>query len=283
VPLADFLVRAVMVADDLTASEEQAGWSKQARARTLSRDLQHALNSAHDLFGLDPDPPLARDLDRASIFALDLDQTLARDLDLDRVLDIDRVLDLACVVDRTAALALDITLFRTRDRVYLRALDLALAIGRALDQALDRGRLLDRAMTRVIDRTLNPDPFPDREGERLRIRDRSIASSLPLASELSSVLGGVLSDSLGIEHLDGLADALLTGALDDFSQADLSGVDLSHVGLVGLRWSIPGTRWPPSLDVDALLDRSEETEPGSGVYIILPPRETERAGEKVRV
>ena len=77
-----------------------------------------------------------------------------------------------------------------------------------------------------------------------------------------------MSESLGIEHLDGLTDALLNGALDDFSQADLSRADLDHIDLMGIHWSVSGTRWPPSLDVEALIQQSEETEPGSGIYVI---------------
>jgi hypothetical protein len=37
---------------------------------------------------------------------------------------------------------------------------------------------------------------------------------------------------------------------------------------MGIHWSVSGTRWPPSLDVEALIQQSEETEPGSGIYVI---------------
>jgi hypothetical protein len=42
-------------------------------------------------------------------------------------------------------------------------------------------------------------------------------------------------------------------------------------------------RWPPGLDVGALMQQSEETEPGSGIYVITRRGETEKAGEEVRV
>jgi hypothetical protein len=95
------------------------------------------------------------------------------------------------------------------------------------------------------------------------------------------VLAEMLTNSLGIEHLDGLTEALLNGALDDFSQADLSEVDLAHVVLIGVRWSVSGTRWPPSQDVEALIQESEETEPGSGVYVITYWGESEMASNGI--
>jgi hypothetical protein len=85
-----------------------------------------------------------------------------------------------------------------------------------------------------------------------------------------------LSDSLGIEQPAGLANAVIHGALDDFSHADLSGVDLTGIGLEGIRWTVSGTRWPPSLDIEALLQRSEETESGSGIYVVTGGGELKR-------
>ena len=65
----------------------------------------------------------------------------------------------------------------------------------------------------------------------------------------------------------GLAEALLDGALDDFTSADLTHTSLADADLTGVRWSLSGTIWPPGTDVKALLARSEEVEPG-GVLVI---------------
>jgi hypothetical protein len=46
---------------------------------------------------------------------------------------------------------------------------------------------------------------------------------------------------------------------------------------------VSGTRWPPDLDVDALMRQSKETEPGSGIYVITPRGESERADAEARV
>ena len=72
---------------------------------------------------------------------------------------------------------------------------------------------------------------------------------------------------LGISPTEGLAEALLDGALDDFTSADLTHTSLADADLTGVRWSLPGTIWPPGTDVKALLARSEEVEPG-GVLVI---------------
>jgi len=41
--------------------------------------------------------------------------------------------------------------------------------------------------------------------------------------------------------MEGLAAALLGGALDDFTRADLTHIDLSERDLTGMRWSDWGT------------------------------------------
>lgn len=76
---------------------------------------------------------------------------------------------------------------------------------------------------------------------------------------------------------------LLAGALDDFSHADLSEIDLTTVDLVGIRWSERNTRWPPGTDIERLRSASEETEPGSGVFVITRPGGTDRTRERIPV
>ena len=76
-----------------------------------------------------------------------------------------------------------------------------------------------------------------------------------------------MADRLGISPAKGLAEALLDGALDDFTSADLTHASLADADLTGVRWSVPGTTWPPGTDVKALLARSEQAEPG-GVLVV---------------
>jgi hypothetical protein len=42
---------------------------------------------------------------------------------------------------------------------------------------------------------------------------------------------------------------------------------LADADLTGVRWSLSGTSWPPGTNVKALLARSEEVRPGSGVLV----------------
>jgi hypothetical protein len=175
----------------------------------------------------------------------------------------------------------------------------ARTLSHGLERALDRYRDLDRAIDRDRARSLAVDldlapacalardlgHAGDLDRARLLALDlgRSLARARTGTRSLASELAGALSNSLGIEHVDELAAALLDGALDDFSQADLSGVDLADIGLVGVRWSLSGTNWPPGVDVEALMRQSEETGPGSGIYVITRRGETERITAEVRV
>jgi hypothetical protein len=73
---------------------------------------------------------------------------------------------------------------------------------------------------------------------------------------------------LGISPGEGLSRALLDGVLDDFTSADLTQASLGNTDLTGVRWSPPGTSWPPEVDVAALLARSDEVKPGGGVLVV---------------
>jgi hypothetical protein len=66
---------------------------------------------------------------------------------------------------------------------------------------------------------------------------------------------------------EGLAEALLDGAMDDFTSADLTYANLAGTDLTGVRWSLSGTTWPPGTNVKKLLARSEQAGPG-GVLVI---------------
>lgn len=88
---------------------------------------------------------------------------------------------------------------------------------------------------------------------------------------------------LDLPTTEGLVTALLDGALDDFTDADLTGVNPNDPGLTGIQWS-EGTRWPPGTDIEALRKRSAETAPYSRVYVLgRRPGGTSRAGTGVPV
>jgi len=84
---------------------------------------------------------------------------------------------------------------------------------------------------------------------------------------VGSALG--LSPGLSPGLAAGLATALLEGALDDFTHADLARADLAGRDLTGIRWSEQGTTWPPGTDTDELRARSQEIAPG--IYEIMHP------------
>jgi hypothetical protein len=131
------------------------------------------------------------------------------------------------------------------DRARYLALDLDHEFGKA------RERSLDRSLSRVLDQAL----------ERARALDRVCAQGV--------------AGRLGISPTEGLAEALLDGAVDDFTSADLTYASRAMFDptgvmfdLTGVRWSLSGTIWPPEADVKALLAWSAEVEPGSGVLVV---------------
>ena len=87
-----------------------------------------------------------------------------------------------------------------------------------------------------------------------------------------------VASRLGISPAEGLAEALLDGAMDDFTSADLTHASLADADLAGVRWSLSGTIWPPEADVKAILARSEEVSPGGCLLVVKrrgvawPPR-----------
>ena len=91
------------------------------------------------------------------------------------------------------------------------------------------------------------------------------------ARELDKTVGGPFGF---VAVHETLGDALLAGALDDCTRADLTDVDLLTVDLTGLRWSVRGTRWPTGTDIVLLITHSRETAEGSGVYVVMSPPTT---------
>lgn len=250
VDLADYLMRHIRGSD-----QEATGIPSHVLADVLALDLAGArplvldraafdFNDALDLT-LNSTNAITRNLARASITALGLARYLAQDGD--------------------------------GPHNHLVARDLAGALADALasalpyDPSLTHARYLARSCAANLTRDLH------------RTSDLDFGLSSGHARELASVLAAALSESLGIGHVDGLADALLGGALDDFSQADLSEADLTHISLVGVRWSARGTRWAPGVDVEALIGQSKETDLGSGIYVIMRRGETELTREEAQV
>ena len=256
-------------------------------ARARDRDL--AFDLVRDLaFELvrELDHVLARARDRAR------DHIHPRDRALVRVLALDRVHDLAVELARSLDLALDRALAHDRDRslTHVRAiahdLDLDLDRVRAFVRGLDpdfvrvRVRALALGLARDFDRAIGI--------ARDLNRVCAIARDLALARDLDRVLG--LARDLNaardliveirtaeVGRAIGLAlrrepllldkDSLHT-LLNDFTSTDLSNTDLTGIDLNGVRWSERTTRWPPTINIEDLKARSDETPPGSGTWIV---------------
>jgi hypothetical protein len=249
--MADLLVRAHDIADSLTSSGARV--EDLTFTRTLSRNLASDLD---------------RVLDRARVVTQNLAWDLVGDLDLVLARDLAHAEDLALALDldgdRDLLLALDHDPARVFDIAFDRAFNRALQLTRDLTRDLALNIVLDHALARTLGRALGRDLVRDLALDR----NLSHAISPDFARELAFALAGVLSDLLWVEHLHGLTDALFQGALDDFSQADLSEANVAQIDMAGVRWSVSKTRWPAGLDVGAVIERSEEVTPGSGVYVI---------------
>jgi hypothetical protein len=174
----------------------------------------------------------------AGEFGQAVDETLARLLDLRLGLSRDEDLELACELaaglepDLNRVIVLIDSLLEARERI--------LNGKRALAQIPDIDRSIDRAL--------------DRAFERCRALDRVCAQGV--------------AGRLGISPMEGLTEALLDGAMDDFTSADLTYASLADPDLTGVRWSPSGTIWPPETDVKALLARSEKVGTGGGVLVV---------------
>jgi hypothetical protein len=190
---------------------------------------------------------VARVIDLVRDIARDIDSDLGASWNLDSDLALARARDLN--VDRAHDLTRDLGLARSLDRAF----GLARAVDRDLTRDLGLGR--DRALVREVAVACERD-YP-----------RALDRAVDLAYRAALVVGG----ALGVRQVDGLATALLDGALDDFTPANLAHADLTGLDLTGVRWSASGTRWPPGTDVDALRARSREAAPGTGIYVIASP------------
>jgi hypothetical protein len=213
----------------------------------------------------------ARDVWTRAIAELALDRArarrLARRLALDRELERDLALDRALALAR--AHPLDLARAVVLNRALGRALDLDLDLALEGGREHDLARELDRILTFVLNLGLDLDLASELSGV------------LDLARDLTKALAGFTARRYTLRNAEGLAAALLEDALDDFTQADLSVIDLANVNLTGILWSDRYTRWPPGTDMEQLRSVSRETEPDSGVYVILVSGGTGRTAAAV--
>ncbi|WP_217140278.1 hypothetical protein [Streptomyces sp. AC627_RSS907] len=240
---------------------------------------------------------------RALVLVLDLDLDLPHVLDraLDRARALDRTLARVRVRirDRARALAHDLDLARTRDRDRDLARDLNLARDRARDLARDLPHALDLdlARERALDlaRGLSLARVRRNDGLRDHARARILADTHALVRDLDRILDLALIYFLDLARARDLtrdlfseirtnevcraiglalhreppvldAASVLT-LLDDFTHDDLRDTDLRGIDLSGVHWSMR-TQWSPVVDIEALKARSDETPPGSGIWIV---------------
>ena len=142
---------------------------------------------------------------------------------------------------------------RTAGRSSLARLELA---ARVREHALDAARAHALDAARELGR-VDPDLDP--------LLTLGRASALDLARDLARRTAWRVGDVLGLRQVEGLAAALLEGALDDFTNADLARADVAGRNLTGIRWSDWGT------DTDELRARSREIAPGTGIYKVTRP------------
>jgi hypothetical protein len=261
--LSDLTVRALTLADKARAVREcdltrDFGLSLAlAFARALNRDLARARAGALD-------NALAGILDHARDFTLEVASALAGDLEdgLDQRPDPDHWL--------AHALALEV------------ASDLANALHRAV--GITNARVPGRDAAEALARDL-ANHVKDELARDLGIttaRDLNRALNRDLARDLARHMAVMAGDAFGITQTENLAAALLEGALDDFTRADLARADLTGYDLTGIRWSDWGTTWPPGTDTDALRAQSREVTDASGIYVITDPGHDDKARHHTR-
>ena len=163
--------------------------------------------------------------------------------------------------DYTAALELAHGLARAAGEVLAPGLDRRLNLSR--DQDLELACELADGLDRDLARAIAAAGGPAASGTTDDLLD--LACERSRALERVCVAGA--AGRLGILAAKGLAEALLDGAADDFTSADLTRASLAGTDLTGMRWSLSGTTWPPGTNVKALLARSEHAGPGGALVI----------------
>ncbi|WP_327188289.1 hypothetical protein [Streptomyces sp. NBC_01334] len=251
---AEELLSAVSPADRMTLRNDP-------HVKTVSRKLA----PGHSLGHTRNHRTLRRSLSRALTRALSLAQDLSRISARRSVFNPVRARHLTRTLDRAIAVSLDL------------ALDLALDLDHVLLSGLDRHRVRDlhRIMAGALnlDHVLDRDHALDLDRARARARDLALALSFdfdfaPAAiidirtKEVCRAIGLVLRQQPPV-----LDTASVRTVLDDFTKDDLRTADLTDIDLSGVRWS-RHTQWPPTMNVDNLKARSDETPSGSGTWIV---------------
>lgn len=217
-------------------------------SKVLTRDFARARDLASDLAS-DLALALASDFVHASVLARARDLTIAHASALARASDLDLATDPGRTLTSARALARDF------------ASDVASVL--AVDQARALAVDLDSAFTADLAHTFAGD------------LDGALARDLDRAVDLGREMALMVGDALGLRQVEGLAAALLNGALDDFTHADLARADLTGRDLAGIRWSEQGTTWPPGTDTAELRARSQQIAPG--IYEITRPGQGDKA------
>jgi hypothetical protein len=260
--LSNFVVRTIEIAAAINRG--RGGNLDRALIRTLARDLGRDVGRVREYARashLKLDVTLTRD----GVLALTLDQADERYLTLIRyfVTALRLAHRLAHAIDGTLARHLDLRLGFSRDEDLEPARELAAGLESDLERT--------HAWMEGLGATLRPNLNVDRAREQVLNIDRSVSRTLALALVRSRALDRVCAQGvagrLGISPSEGLAQALLDSALDDFTSADLTYASLAGADLTGVHWSLSGTIWPPEIDLKALLTRSEQVEPG-GVLVV---------------
>lgn len=267
--LSDFVVQAIEIAAAINRGRH--GNLDTPLIRTLARDLGGDLARARE-YALARHLKLGVTVTRGSVPVLTLDLARERYLDLALIRSFIAAVHLARelghAIDGTLARHLDLRLSFSRDH----DLELARELADGLDSGLDRVHSLADALVHVLGRTREQIFNINQAREQAFNIDRSISRTLDPVLERSRALDRVCAQGvagrLGISPTEGLAEALLDGALDDFTSADLTHTSLADADLTGVRWSLSGTSWPPGTDVKMLLARSKEVEPGGGVLVV---------------
>jgi hypothetical protein len=171
----------------------------------------------------------------------------------------------ALIRDYTAALELARKLAGAIGEILAPGLDLRLSLSR--DHDLELACELADGVGPDLARALGP-----AAGLMASVTTRGrISRALDLACKRSRALDRVCvqgaAGRLGILPAERLAEALLDGAMDDFTSADLTYASLAGTDLTGVRWSLSGTTWPPGTNVKALLARSEQAGPGDVLVV----------------
>jgi hypothetical protein len=263
--LSDFVVRAIEIAAAI--NQGRRGNLDRAFIRTLARDLGRDLGRAGE-YAQVRHLKLDVTVTRQSGLVLTLDQAREPYLALTLIRCCDAVLHLARelghAIDGTLARHLDLRLSFTRDDDLEPAGELAADLDSDLERALALNRVLGRTRERIVNVNYAREQIPN--------IDRSFSHALDLAFERSRALDRVCAQGvagrLGISPMEGLAEALLDGAMDDFTSADLTHASLAGADLTGVRWSLSGTTWPPEADVKALLARSEKVQTRGDVLVV---------------